>query len=76
MTTSTAHPVTLLRLQKNLTVEQLAALASLSPVAIARIEAGLSRRPHRSTLLELAKHLGADADDLEVQITRYAQVQS
>lgn len=63
------HPVTSLRAGRP--VEWLAAESGVPATTIARIEAGMTRRPHRQTLDPLARALGVKAADLELSIAQH-----
>lgn len=69
----TAHPITELRAGRS--VEWLARTSGVPATTIARMEAGLTRRPFASNVLAIAKALEADANELEIQIVRYRQAQ-
>lgn len=67
------HPITTARGTKS--VETLAQESGVPPLTIARLEAGITRRPSRSTLQALATALATDVDELELAVVRHHQVQ-
>lgn len=67
------HPITVARGQ--MSVARLAEKSGIPAVTIARLEAGLTSRPQRTTLVALAEHLPVDVNSLETSIVTFAQEQ-